>query len=197
MKKARAICLISFLIIKSNSYCQQMDSSIREQAKVSFHSITQAGAIIGEKDDFDLSLQVINGVSFKNWFAGIGIGYDRYRLRYVPLFLDLRWSLFSRPNTPFVYGDVGYNFDWPEDRDKENWYTSDFSGGVYYDAGIGYRLGIGKKQGIVFSGGFSMKRIREERFTTICGFAGCNPSTEAEIYDFKLRRISIKVGIQL
>jgi hypothetical protein len=65
MNKVRAICLISFLIIKSNSNCQQIDSSIKQQAKFSFHSITQVGAIIGEKDDFDLSLQVINGGRLK------------------------------------------------------------------------------------------------------------------------------------
>ena len=114
----------------------------------SFSSTTQVGMLEGSSGT-SFQFQTINGARYRNWFAGIGIGYDRYRLRSVPLFLDLRWSLFSRPNTPFVYGDVGYNFDWPEDRDKENWYTSDFSGGVYYDAGIGYRLGIGKKQGIV------------------------------------------------
>ena len=162
----------------------------------SFSSTNQIGLLEGSTGT-SFQFQTINGARYKNWFAGIGIGYDRYRVRSVPLFLDLRWTLFSRPNTPFVYGDVGYNFAWPEDRDTDNWWESEFRGGVYYDAGIGYRLGIGKTQGIVFSGGFSMKRIREERLTTICGFAGCTPNNEVELYDFKLRRISLKVGIQL
>ena len=144
--------------------------------------------------------QTINGMRFNQWFAGVGIGYDRYRIRSVPLFLDLRWSLFKKPNTPFVYADAGYNFDWPEDRDKDDWLKSDFSGGMYYDAGIGYRIGIGKKQGVVFSGGFSFKKITEKRETRIwCDFPPFCGGSESTVdrYDFKLRRISIKAGIQL
>ncbi len=166
----------------------------------SFSSINQVGLLEGSTGT-SFQFQTINGMRFNQWFAGVGIGYDRYRIRSIPLFLDLRWSLFNRPNTPFVYADAGYNFDWPEDRDKDNWWNSDFSGGAYYDAGIGYRIGLGKKQGIVFSGGFSFKKIKEKRTTSIwCDFppfCGGSGQESTDVYDFKLRRISIKAGIQL
>jgi hypothetical protein len=167
----------------------------------SFSSINQAGLLEGSTGTA-FQVQTVNGMRFKNnWFAGVGIGYDRYRIRSIPLFLDLRWTLFNRPNTPFVYGDIGYNFDWPEDRDKTNWWSSDFSGGVYYDAGVGYRIGLGKKHGIVFSGGFSFKKLTEKRSTRIwCDFppfCSGDPDVSTETYDFKLSRISLKAGIQL
>ena len=97
----------------------EYDDPFAKDCGCSFSSTTQVGMLEGSSGT-SFQFQTINGARYRNWFAGIGIGYDRYRLRSVPLFLDLRWSLFSRPNTPFVYGDVGYNFDWPEDRDKEN-----------------------------------------------------------------------------
>ena len=166
----------------------------------SFSSINQIGLLEGSVGN-SFQFQTINGMRSRHWFAGVGIGYDRYRIRSVPLFLDLRYSLFNKPSTPFIYGDIGYNFDWPEDRDKGNWYTSDYSGGLYYDAGLGYRVGINKKQGIVFSGGFSFKKMTEKRYTQFfCDFppfCGGGTAADPDYYEFKLTRFSLKAGIQL
>ncbi|HYF30677.1 MAG TPA: hypothetical protein VD993_06135 [Chitinophagaceae bacterium] len=164
-----------------------------------FSSINQAGFLEGQSP-MAFQLQTINGFKYKNWFAGIGLGLDRYRIRSVPLFFDLRWNLFNNPNTPFVYGDIGGHFPWVMDKDKSEWMTSNFKGGLYYDAGFGYRLGIGKNRGIVFSGGFSLKKMRETRYPRIwCEAPFCTQpaAVDPEVFNFKLRRFSFKAGIQL
>ena len=194
MKKARAICLISFLIIKSNSYCQQMDSSIREQAKVSFHSITQAGAIIGEKDDFDLSLQVINGVSVKNWFAGIGAGVDDYEYRSIPLFLDVRRNFEWKQTNFFVYADGGISFPW-ENKEEKQFNNHVFKRGLYADAGIGYSFKIGKANALTLSGGYSVKKLKKER-TDFYFVNGQTIFGKPYLYYYEFKRILFKIGFQ-
>lgn len=200
MKKRLLIALLAGMMVPVMLSAQGAAKKTSD-CGCSFSSINQAGMLEGSTGTA-FQFQTINGMRlFNNWFAGIGVGYDRYRFRSIPLFFDLRRYLFSKPNTPFIYGDIGLNFPWPEDRDKSEWWNSNFDGGLFYDAGIGYRLGIGKKQGIIFSGGFSFKKMRERRYNiTICDFPPfCTTETDRDpdTYNFKLRRFSLKAGIQL
>lgn len=190
--------LVAWIISAALPLMLHAQNKKRDNCGCSFSSINQLGMLEGGTGTA-FQFQTVNGLRYNKFFAGIGIGYDRYRLRSVPVFLDLRMDFFRRANTPFVYGDIGWNEPWPEDRDKSEWLESDFKGGVYYDAGLGYRWGFGKKHGVVFSGGFSFKHLREDRTVrTWCDFPPfCTSSTSTERYDFKLRRFSIKAGIQL
>src|SRR5215467_547922 len=77
----------------------------KPQHAFQFRSINQVGLLEGT-DGGAFQIQTINGVQFRTWFLGIGVGIDNYRLRSVPLFVDLRKEFKVGTNYFFIYGGV-------------------------------------------------------------------------------------------
>ncbi|MBL7732153.1 MAG: hypothetical protein JNM88_13315 [Chitinophagaceae bacterium] len=167
------------------------------QQKPAFSSQTYAGMVTGEATT-DLQLQTINGLSWKQWFAGAGVGIDWYSFRSVPLFASVNRSFFQKgKRSLFVSGDAGVNLPWVEER----LYTldlvyrdSDLSPGLYWAGGLGYRFGVGKADNaLLFQVGYSYKRMQEKVTSNFpCFSPPCVPVTET--YDYRMKRISVRVG---
>lgn len=159
-----------------------------------FQSILQGGLLEGA-DGPSWNVQTINGFNLKGWFAGVGVGIDYYNMRTIPLFFDFRKEILKRNRTPFLYADAGIHFDWLKKKEKPGWGSSDYNRGFYYDFGGGYKLGFGKRDALLISAGYTLKRLREERSYQIqCVTAPCNPTQE--YYDFSFKRLTFKVGWQ-
>src|SRR5687768_4020311 len=60
-----------------------------QKQKPKFTSINQAGVTWGGSGQ-TLQLQSINGIFYKTFSAGVGVGLDYYWQRTIPLFIDLR-----------------------------------------------------------------------------------------------------------
>jgi hypothetical protein len=139
-------------------------------------------------------LQTINGVQYKGWFAGIGIGLDYYRIRSIPVFIDLRKYFGPQHKSFFVYLDGGVHYPWIDNTQK------DFEGGVYSngfysDIGLGYRIMLHGNTSALLSLGYSYKK-NEEKVSQIvpCPFYGpCYPNQQEIIYN--LNRLSLKLGL--
>lgn len=158
-----------------------------------FHSINQAGLLEGEKGAA-LQLQTINGMQYKSWFAGVGVGLDYYRFRSLPLFIDMRKSF----GPFFVYLDGGIHFAWLTDKEKNN-DPGSFSKGFYGDLGAGYTFKLSNKTAILFSAGYSYKRaVSIQKFPTgYCPVASaCTVDYNYVRYAYELNRLNIKAGIQ-
>ena len=170
-------------------------ASAQKNIKPKFTSINQFGIVWGATDDA-LQLQTINGFSYKTWSAGVGIGLDYYLERTVPLFLDLRKSVFSRKQTPFIYADMGVSMPWVKANKDVTWYSSDYSHGLYYDLGVGYKLPIHKNLNGSVSFGYTQKKLREERKNEMM-FFDFSPygHNSIEHYNYTLRRFSLKLGV--
>jgi len=159
-----------------------------------FQSLLPGGLLEGASGP-SWNLQTINGIYYKTWFAGIGIGLDYYTMRTIPLFLDVRKELFRKNRTPFLYADGGIHFDWLKTREKPGWGSSEYNRGFYYDLGFGYKLGFANKDAIFVSAGYTMKSLREERMLAVqCIQFPCSPTKE--YYSYKFSRLSLKVGWQ-
>ena len=159
-----------------------------------FTSINQVGIGWGGTGDA-LQLQTINGVSYKTYSAGIGIGLDYYWERTVPLFIDLRKDIFSKKQTPFVYADLGISMPWVK-TDKENtWSKSDYDNGSYVDVGIGYKIPVNKKLFANLSFGYSQKKLHEKRVNEVVIFHFPYGGNKTEDYDYTFRRFSLKAGL--
>lgn len=159
-----------------------------------FQSLLQGGLLEGA-DGPSWNIQTVNGFYLKSWFAGIGVGLDYYNMRTIPLFFDFRKEIFKKNRTPFLYADAGIHFDWLKKKEKPGWGTSDYTRGFYYDFGAGYKLGFGKRDAVLVSAGYTLKRLWEERIYPIqCVTAPCNPNQE--YYDFSFKRLTFKVGWQ-
>jgi hypothetical protein len=175
------MCFLQLLILVCASGFAQT------KAKFKFTSINELGFLLG-KSTPELQMQTINGVSYKSFSAGLGLGMDDYYERTFPLFVDIRKHFFKKSNAPFVYGDVGYSFI---SKNSMTGWEMDRKGGAYYAAGVGYEIATNSKVKAVFDVGYSYKRFSR----VIDNEPWRNSLHYFDTYDYSLNRISIKAGL--
>ena len=171
-----------------------------------FQSINQVGLLNGETGASP-QLQTVNGVQYKSWFGGLGVGLDYYRFRSIPVFADFRKTFGHSKNKVFVYGDGGVSCSWVTTKEKNNYYGNldRFSTGWYVDGGLGYQIHISGKNALLLSLGYSYKTVKESIPVTypalyppaIDFMLGVPPGLATGLtdrYDYHLNRISIKIG---
>lgn len=183
-----SIMLLLIFSVTAGSYAQD---------KIHYSSQNYVGLLEGESRAA-FQLQTIHGVKFKTWHAGIGTGLDYYRFRTIPLFLDLNKDLVFNERTFFVSGDIGTNFVWDNGTGSMGWGSSEskFTPKLYWAGGLGYRAFFkNKREAFLINLGYSFKHVREElTVSTFCIDPPCTVSKD--VYDNKLNRISIRVGLQ-
>lgn len=164
--------------------------------RYTFHSINQVGLLEGQSGSA-FQLQSVNGVQYKKWFAGMGVGLDYYSLRTVPVFADLRWHILNSSKTPFIYAAAGTNFVWAKGNGEAGWYKSDYQNAMYYDMGLGYSIAFKKGTAFTISAGYTQKNIRESRtgYGPILIDIYPRPPVYSEKYNYQLKRLSIKAGL--
>jgi len=156
------------------------------QGKVVFSSQNYAGLLIGETET-SYQVQTINGIKYKTWFGGIGLGIDGYYDRSVPLFASVSKDIFKKKSGVYLSADCGINFGWAT-ADQKRTTESNFDPGLYWAGGLGYKIAIGKTNGLLFYTGYSSKHLIEN-VTTYPADA-----PQVDRYDYHLRRISLKIG---
>lgn len=186
--KLKMICVWLFMaIISSNAFAQK---------KLKFNSINMGGIAIGQRETKGV-VETINGVNYKKWFAGIGIGYDACHYKTIPLFLDIRRYV-DNQNKLFIYADAGYNFPDKNTPGSEVYYYNSFhfTGGIFTDAGIGYKIKFSKNKYFILTAGYSNKKLDNKVVIITCPFI---PPCFENIYhyDYSFDRIVLKAGISL
>ena len=162
------------------------------QSKFRFGNSTQIGLLSGSFKVAD-QLQTINGISYKTFFVGAGVGIDNYYFKTIPLFADVRKNIFEKKQTPFVYVDAGTNFPWKK-GEATTWQNTTYRAGLYYDFGIGYKWTIVKQICINASFGFSEKRYTSrEEYHYYPSADPVRPPTDR--YNYTLQRFSMKLGL--
>jgi len=157
------------------------------------HTILSLGVAAGESTAKPLG-QFSAGYTYDRFFTGIGVGLDQYRFKSVPLFADWRMNL-GRTRSVFIFANGGYNFSYGnETGDLNSFKTTDrYSGGLYFDAGLGYRLRLNAMHRLSLSAGYSQKNIiNEVGYTYPCFNPPCNE--EVFNYHYNLGRITGKLS---
>ena len=165
--------------------------NVNKKCNCQFQSINIIGLLEGETGT-SFQIQTINGIVYKQWYAGIGTGLDYYQFRGVPVFLDIRHNLLKKNSTPFIYSSIGIHYPWKRKEDTFNEDTQLYAG-LFYDIGLGLNLAKTKNQGFYLSAGYSHKRVKQS-FTN---FENCLilPCMESKITRTNgLNRLSIKAG---
>ncbi|MEN9549841.1 MAG: hypothetical protein RIR12_2432 [Bacteroidota bacterium] len=167
------------------------------QKKINYASQNYVGVMVGEVES-TLQLHSINGVRVGNWFAGVGTGMDWYFKRSVPLFASINNIIFSKGRRSFfVAADAGLNFPWPSAKDmySEFYYAeSKSTKGLYWSGGAGFRLGVGKADNnLLLQFGYSFKQSGET-ITTILPCINPPCMVSQNTYDYRLKRLSFKLG---
>ena len=163
----------------------------KEKGKAGFHSIIGGGTMIGETRT-KAFVQYSGGLQHKQYFAGIGIGYDAYRLNTIPVFADWRMNFGSR-RVLFIYANVGANFAANIQREEKTENYRGFSRpGLYTDGGFGVHVPLGHSQKLSFSVGHSFKQITDVHQFSY-GIAG-QETVNTNAYRYKYSRLVIKTG---
>ena len=191
----KKIFILIFLIFSSYSGVIAQKKPFLKMSKIS--SAFRAGLLNGEADKPGSELQLVSGLAYKTWFTGIGAGIDYYsNLKSIPLFIDIIKDIKGKKNTPFINADLGYNLPLePKDKKDQPWIKYNFEAGLYYELGAGYKFTLTNSLALALSAGYSYKNLKEK--DTIP--AGAGPADEPlppqiNIYDYKFRRLSVKVG---
>ncbi len=180
--------VVVFLIVVSS---KAQDSIQKIKAPVRFQSLLQAGLLSGGTESA-FEVQSINGIQWKTFSAGIGIGIDNYVFRTIPLFIDLRADILKKHNTPFIFTDAGIQFSWVQEGQKLSYLNTEYKSGFYFNAGAGYKITVLKRSAIVLSTAFSLKKV-DEKENVYCDFVGC-PGLPSQVNQYTFRRLSLKAG---
>jgi hypothetical protein len=197
------VCLILLTVKLHTAFAQQKTLS----NPWSFQSILNFGLLEGETGS-SFQLQAINGAQYKSWFAGIGLGLDYYRLRTIPLFLDIRKEFGKNRDKLFVYADGGVSFTWATDAQKTDYYMPNpqYHNGFYSDFGFGYKAAVGKRSALLVSVGYSYKKA-SVTYALPNYYYQYNPNIAFQNYpslmmqngtgdkiSYSLNRLSMKIG---
>lgn len=168
-------------------------SAAAQNGKYKFHSINSGGIVIGESKTTSI-FQTINGIEFLRWYSGIGVGFDNYNYKTLPLFFDAR-RYFGKKNKGFIYTNLGYDLPLKNVPGNEIMYYDSyhFKGGVYTDIGIGYKTKFIKGTSLLFSLGHSYKEL-QTRIGIMPACIECQSSSYK--YDFGYGRIILKTGVE-
>ena len=154
------IRILSFLIL----LLVNINTGLAQQKTLSnpwrFQSMVNVGLLEGQTGSA-FQLQTINGARYKSWFAGVGLGLDYYRIRTIPLFIDIRKEFGNSRDKIFIYADGGISFNWATDIQKSGLPNEQFHNGFYSDMGLGYKTSVGKSSALLISLGYSYKKAGE------------------------------------
>lgn len=165
-----------------------------KKSLVKFSSINSMGFLTGESQTA-FTLQTINGLKYKTWFAGVGAGMDIYGYQSIPVFADIRKTFGNKAWQPFVYADAGINYPIYSStlpRKTGGNEANKFYPTFYGEAGVGLRGAINSKTAFVLSVGFSYKHFRYLHFNP---YYSPFPTPATTQFDFYYRRLSVRMGI--
>jgi hypothetical protein len=138
--------------------------------------------------------QATTGLRSGSLFAGVGAGLDHYYLRSIPVFADLRANL-GHKQSAFLYLQGGYNFPYNNHNDiLIDIATSvhHYSGGLYFDTGLGYRIHVNTFHRILLSAGYSRKELYDRLVNSYCEIVPCHQDEYK--YHFRVGRISARLS---
>ena len=164
-----------------------------QKKNIQYSGNISAGVLSGQSSAA-LQLQLVQGVQYKTWSAGIGAGLDYYHTRSVPLFLQLRKTIKVNPETPFVYLNGGFNVPWVQ-AEKE-FFATGYTRGFYGEGGIGYEVPVLKKHRLFFSGGWQVKTYTATMNTMPWLSSWPPPSHAFRDFDYTLNTLAVKAGLR-
>jgi hypothetical protein len=193
-KRYFLLLMLTGSILISSAQEAKQERPAKKGCSCSFSSINQVGILNGAKGAF-YQLQTINGIKYKTWFAGVGVGIENYFRTGIPLFFDVRKFLLKKSATPFLYADVGVHIVRDKNDRLNQWYENQYHNGTYAEAGIGYKFGFYGKDRWVISAGYSYKYVKYRNL-----YIGDCPTSLCweNYYTYKnyLHRFAMKLGFQ-
>ncbi|MCW5911179.1 MAG: hypothetical protein KIT62_08905 [Cyclobacteriaceae bacterium] len=144
------------------------DSLSDKAGKIRYYFALQTASLIGCNDcgkgkEITFSGAIIQGVRYKSFRLGVGLGHDSYRnWNTAPVFLSAGWDIIRQKNALVMQVNYGtslktwryYPYDFQEYGYKET------SGGQTFNPALGYRVQSGKMN-VTFGIGYKVQIISD------------------------------------
>ena len=175
--------------------------NITAQQKIKFSSNVNIAWLNGSSQN-EIAIQNINGIKYKQWKAGIGVGIDNYGYTTAPLFIDVRKNFGNKRIQPYAYVDIGVSVPLRTKQLPEKWVGSSDASKLhtsfYQDAGIGLCFINRKhKQRFFISAGYSYKRFAYDELNRNPLSSYWNPIDIPITYKFNYYRLNMRMGFYI
>ncbi|MBC7587478.1 MAG: hypothetical protein H7178_03885 [Chitinophagaceae bacterium] len=171
----------------------------QKNRSIKFTSNTQVGILSGKSEKVP-SLQTINGIAFKKVSIGIGVGYDNYGYKSIPLFLDARKKFGQHTTQLIIYADGGFNIPLRSNAFPKKWNDGNnayqFNISLYAEAGIGISNKISELISANLTVGYSYKHFSYTEHSQLWYAMPYSYSSGNATYDYYYRRLSVRLGLQ-
>jgi hypothetical protein len=171
----------------------------QKKKPVKYTNLSEVGILMG-KTETAWNFRTVNGISYKQASIGLGIGYDNYGYKSIPVFVDAR-KKFGMKKCKFVlYADGGLNFPLRSDYFPEKWDNGNvaykFNTTFYGEAGFGMNQKISKLLSLNITAGYSYKHFGYVEHSRLWYFYPYNYSSGNATYNYYYRRFSVRMGLQ-
>ena len=123
--------------------------------------------------------------------AGVGIGNEWFDRQQIPFIADVKYSFLKGSWSPYVYAQTGYAIPLSKKEEENNWYNTEYYGGVLAGAGAGMRFDFSGRNALIFSVGY---RYQKTKTITDNGYwSSSYYQTETIKYD-EYNRMTFSVG---
>ena len=197
----RIVCSGLLVVVTSLSAAAQADTTF---ANPSWFLTIHSGALFGKKDyptstitsffDIGRTASVMQGIHYKRFGLGVGIGYDVYsEWRTMPIFAGALYDFSKRANHSFyVQVNSGYSKAWTTVPD-ETQLNNRGAGGSFHYCFLGYRVQHGEMT-FHFAAGYKFQRLTYIHSPP--SWISLYPSYRTTV-QHDVRRLSIELGIGL
>ena len=187
---------MKYLITVATLFC--FTSAFAQSHPLKYTGSIEGGMLNGSYQTTGYLLTT-HGVAMKTWKLSMGTGIDFYRIRTVPVFLELRKEIGKGVNRPFLYTAAGGSFVWTTERQESEsmgWemQKSSFQNGFYSRAGAGMIFNAAKHNRLAVSLGWSYKTIGE-KFSQTDWIWGIWPQPNEHNIRYRLHRVQFGVHL--
>jgi hypothetical protein len=163
-------------------------------------SVSAETALLNGDSHVNMQILLSAGYELKGWFIGAGSGFDYYKYRTAPVFVDVKKYLGKGNRQLFIYMNGGTDIAWPTENQKtlheSNWwgFNSDnkFKNGIYTDLGLGYTLFNSKHRGFFTALGYSTKTMTEIYKESI--WTGTTTVISERTLKYTMNRVLLRIG---
>lgn len=185
MKFVFALFLISAAII------------VQAQPKPQYTASVEAGLARGSSDKSSVYF-FSNGISYKQFYTGIGAGIDKYALHSIPLFFDAKKEFGKHKVKPFVDASAGINLPHLTTEQRNSYggwnQNSAFKNGFFTKTSVGISMPVLHNLRLFMNAGYSYKTTSIKVVNDYRPFDG-DLTTTTDIYRYN--RWFAAIGFQL
>jgi len=155
MKKLTTLFFL--LVIGITRISAQASASKNKNLLSNFHSYNTVQLLNGSTTT-SAAIISVNGFQFHHFFTGIGVGYDYYYRRSIPLFVETRYNVVGKIRKLQLFANAGANFIVNQQNKNFVNKTGPYKTGRYWSAGFDYFIPV-KTDALTIGIAYSSKQV--------------------------------------